>query len=86
MPGLVPGIHVFGPCRDKKTWMAGTSPAMTGEVVVLNPGRALRSSLRLRGDRRYAARTRVKKVATLVSRSWARADSLAVHVVMSPTA
>jgi hypothetical protein len=29
MPGLVPGIHVF--LRFKvKTWMAGTSPAMTG--------------------------------------------------------
>jgi len=28
MPGLVPGIHVL--CyREKKTWMAGTSPAMT---------------------------------------------------------
>jgi hypothetical protein len=28
MPGLVPGIHVL--CRAKeKTWMAGTSPAMT---------------------------------------------------------
>ena len=27
MPGLVPGIHVFG---QKKAWMAGTSPAMTG--------------------------------------------------------
>jgi hypothetical protein len=27
MPGLVPGIHVFL-YRDK-TWMAGTSPAMT---------------------------------------------------------
>jgi len=27
MPGLVPGIHVFG---DRgTTWMAGTSPAMT---------------------------------------------------------
>src|SRR5689334_16847736 len=26
MPGLVPGIHVFPRC---KTWMAGTSPAMT---------------------------------------------------------
>jgi hypothetical protein len=27
-PGLVPGIHVFW--RDSsKTWMAGTSPAMT---------------------------------------------------------
>jgi hypothetical protein len=28
MPGLVPGIHVFKP-RHRKTWMAGTSPAMT---------------------------------------------------------
>jgi len=27
MPGLVPGIHVFAAAR--KTWMAGTSPAMT---------------------------------------------------------
>ncbi|MGA7810263.1 MAG: hypothetical protein WCB02_37260 [Bradyrhizobium sp.] len=28
MPGLVPGIHVFG-VTASKTWMAGTSPAMT---------------------------------------------------------
>ena len=28
MPGLVPGIHGLQP-RDGKTWMAGTSPAMT---------------------------------------------------------
>jgi hypothetical protein len=27
MPGLVPGIHVF--LSAAKTWMAGTSPAMT---------------------------------------------------------
>jgi len=27
MPGLVPGIHVF--LHLSKTWMAGTSPAMT---------------------------------------------------------
>jgi hypothetical protein len=27
MPGLVPGIHVFA--QERKTWMAGTSPAMT---------------------------------------------------------
>ncbi len=30
MPGLVPGIHVFKLCHPK-TWMAGTSPAMTEE-------------------------------------------------------
>jgi hypothetical protein len=30
MPGLDPGIHVFLRCRwQGKTWMAGTSPAMT---------------------------------------------------------
>jgi len=28
MPGLVPGIHVFFSYCGK-TWMAGTSPAMT---------------------------------------------------------
>jgi hypothetical protein len=27
MPGLVPGIHAF--FQGNKTWMAGTSPAMT---------------------------------------------------------
>ncbi len=30
MPGLVPGIHVFT-VSTNKTWMAGTSPAMTAE-------------------------------------------------------
>ena len=29
MPGLVPGIHALTVVRHKKTWMAGTSPAMT---------------------------------------------------------
>src|SRR5215207_1175244 len=29
MPGLVPGIHVFSPYWHSKTWMTGTSPAMT---------------------------------------------------------
>jgi uncharacterized phiE125 gp8 family phage protein len=28
IPGLDPGIHVFG-CATEKTWMAGTRPAMT---------------------------------------------------------
>ncbi len=32
MPGLVPGIHVFFLC-EVKTWMAGTSPAMTNVAV-----------------------------------------------------
>jgi hypothetical protein len=30
MPGLVPGIHVFLSLYEaSKTWMAGSSPAMT---------------------------------------------------------
>jgi hypothetical protein len=29
MPGLVPGIHVFKTLTRLKTWMAGTSPALT---------------------------------------------------------
>jgi hypothetical protein len=31
MPALVAGIHVFGAVKSK-TWMAGTSPAMTASV------------------------------------------------------
>jgi hypothetical protein len=45
MPGLVPGIHVFN--RERKTWMAGTSPAMTNEV-----GCARVVSHRPEGDKR----------------------------------
>jgi len=30
MPALVAGIHVFTVSQQGKTWMAGTSPAMTG--------------------------------------------------------
>src|SRR5215467_3474821 len=34
MPALVAGIHVFLPLESiSKTWMAGTSPAMTGECA-----------------------------------------------------
>jgi hypothetical protein len=34
MPGLVPGIHAFLVKRLRaKTWMAGTSPAMTELVT-----------------------------------------------------
>jgi TRAP-type C4-dicarboxylate transport system permease small subunit len=34
MPGLVPGIHAFSDLHRGKTWMAGTSPAMTERVTV----------------------------------------------------
>jgi hypothetical protein len=33
MLGLVPGIHVFTEAAYRKTWMAGTSPAMTRRVT-----------------------------------------------------
>jgi len=34
MPGLVPGIHVLAALKYRKTWMAGTSPAMTKKRIV----------------------------------------------------
>jgi hypothetical protein len=34
MPGLVPGIHVFAAVLCLKTWMAGTSPAMTEDILL----------------------------------------------------
>ena len=36
MPGLVPGIHVFG-LAQRKAWMAGTSPAMTNKRTQFRP-------------------------------------------------
>jgi hypothetical protein len=33
MPGLVPGIHVFL-LFEAKTWMAGTSPRLSGSIFV----------------------------------------------------
>jgi len=32
MPGLVPGIHVFGTVIHRDAWMAGTGPAMTSSM------------------------------------------------------
>jgi drug/metabolite transporter (DMT)-like permease len=37
MPGLVPGIHVFRTSAARKTWMAGTSPAMTESAAPMSP-------------------------------------------------
>jgi hypothetical protein len=33
MPALVAGIHVFLRGEESKTWMAGTSPAMTVSLL-----------------------------------------------------
>src|SRR6266568_2262539 len=56
MPGLVPGIHVI--LDAAKTWMAGTSPAMTARMSLRRPGAGdpvypdavARASLRLEPD------------------------------------
>jgi hypothetical protein len=48
MPGRVPGIHVFASLEQEnsleqeKTWMAGTSPAMTNRDPFQAPRRHLR--------------------------------------------
>jgi hypothetical protein len=42
MPALVAGIHVFTDRQIHKTWMAGTSPAMTVESVCLEQFPTLR--------------------------------------------
>jgi len=39
MPALVAGIHVLRPATSK-TWMAGTSPAMTLKCLNLNLSRS----------------------------------------------
>jgi hypothetical protein len=46
MPGLVPGIHVF--LFRIKTWMAGSSPAMTTmrDAATYSPNTALVMMLR----------------------------------------
>jgi hypothetical protein len=38
MPGLVPGIHVLTVWQQKRTWMAGTSPAMTEKWIIAGSG------------------------------------------------
>jgi hypothetical protein len=36
MPGLVPGIHDLSQEPKQKTWMAGTSPAMTMSGIIVH--------------------------------------------------
>jgi hypothetical protein len=51
MPGLVPGIHAFAKLPSPKTWMAGTSPAMTSA----DAGAPLAASLHSLQSRRIGA-------------------------------
>jgi hypothetical protein len=48
MPALVAGIHVFIAEARTKTWMAGTSPAMTNGYAAFRVARnsSIRSSAR----------------------------------------
>jgi hypothetical protein len=47
MAGLVhivmPGIHVLSALQEIKTWMAGTSPAMTVRIDIALPPRHCRA-------------------------------------------
>jgi hypothetical protein len=45
MPGLVPGIHVLTVLHQEKTWMAGTSPAMTEKKRTVDGLKKLRCIL-----------------------------------------
>src|SRR5262245_33811059 len=53
MPGLVPGIHVF--LSPAKTWMAGTSPAMTATEGFRQEELLADAIASLIGDARHAA-------------------------------
>jgi hypothetical protein len=58
MPGLVPGIHVFLEVT-KKTWMAGTSPAMTeNECSVLALSNQMRAGIHPNHFAGHVARSR----------------------------
>jgi hypothetical protein len=46
MAGFIPAIHVLSCCEAVKTWMAGTSPAMTVACVVLHSMYSTRGAFR----------------------------------------
>src|SRR5262245_665936 len=63
MPGLVPGIHVFKRGVSARTWIAGTSPAMTQEQYAPRaPHAPLRKDLRPRRTLRAPGRHRTDAV------------------------
>src|SRR5436305_3867961 len=73
MPGLVPGIHVLGALH--KTWMAGTSPAMTLTTDAASSAAPTKSALRWPRRRATTART---------SRAAAPAAARAGHLYRAP--
>src|SRR5712692_7268524 len=56
MSGLVPGIHVFTKFVRRRTWMAGTSPAMTSSLM--RPCQTKRHHLLERGLHRGSRKQR----------------------------
>src|SRR5690242_8517104 len=64
MPGLVPGIHVF--LSRLKTWMAGTSPAMTNDFN--GSQRGATDERPLQTDRRTRNRIRAPPYRPLAAR------------------
>jgi uncharacterized protein len=60
MPGLVPGIHVFTEAAARKTWMAGTSPAMTKK-----PEKAMNRTEALKKLRTFADPLRARGATSL---------------------
>jgi hypothetical protein len=67
MPGLVPGIHVLCCCQKSKTWMAGTSPAMTawaalsGGIVTGSGARSSRNTFAVRLEHKVKYQLRRKR-------------------------
>jgi hypothetical protein len=58
MPGLVPGIHAFLPQQQSKTWMAGTSPAMTtGTTIAIYLPALSREAATIQGQTTQASST-----------------------------
>jgi hypothetical protein len=55
MPGLVPGIHVLA-AYLQKTWIAGTSPAMTKSYYKKPENTGARGSFRSRQNYRLISR------------------------------
>ena len=60
MPALVAGIHAFTAAQGPKTWMSGTSPAMTNNLFLLDHAHEMRHlASDVRGEQKGEATARV---------------------------
>jgi hypothetical protein len=55
MAGLVPAIHVLGRLQRRRTWMPGTRPGMTVELIAPSPvnSREKANNLRILAEHPY---------------------------------